>query len=247
MKSKNHHLFTVGNAKTVKSQKVGYLTLILHLMPSTANARKIDLCPFASNACRALCLVNSGRSEIFRTINKARLRKTEEFLSDREGFTLKLIQEIKHYQKVALRKGLKLAVRLNGTSDISWYKIKYAWMNLFEIFPKVQFYDYTKNPFIAYASEEIKNYDITFSWSGNNASNCHEFLGYGFNVAVPFAGLKRTEEVPKEYLRKEVIDGDKTDLRFLDKKGRIVGLRVKGSEQKKAESNFLVKVERKAS
>jgi hypothetical protein len=41
-----------------------------------------------------------------------------------------------------------------------------------------------------------------------------------------------------------VIDGDITDLRFLDKQHVVVGLRVKGIKQKKQINNFIIQIEK---
>jgi hypothetical protein len=53
-------------------------------------------------------------------------------------------------------------------------------------------------------------------------------------VAVVF------DKLPETYLGKPVIDGDVSDLRFLDPKGVIVGLKAKG-KAKKDSSGFVVK------
>ena len=243
IKAKNHNLFTVGNAKTQKGEKLGYLTLILHLSPSKRNAMGIDLCPYSSKGCRAACLVDSGRATIFQAINKARERKTNEFLADRRGFLEKLVQEINHYRKQATKKNLELVVRLNGTSDISWYKIRCPnGKNIFQSFPDLQFYDYTKNPDTVENSLEIPNYDITFSWSGENESECFEALKF-VNVAVPFQ-VKKSESLPDNFMGLPVFDGDTNDLRFKDPWHCIIGLRVKGNAQKKLTSSFLVTIDR---
>jgi len=59
-------------------------------------------------------------------------------------------------------------------------------------------------------------------------------LNKGGNVAVVFRG-----ELPKSYLGFPVVNGDDTDLRFLDPKGVIVGLVEKGLA-KKDQTGFVV-------
>ena len=54
------------------------------------------------------------------------------------------------------------------------------------------------------------------------------------NVAVVFR-----KELPATYLGRKVINGDETDLRFLDEKNVIVGLKAKG-KAKKDMSGFVV-------
>ena len=56
----------------------------------------------------------------------------------------------------------------------------------------------------------------------------------GMNVAVVFR-----KELPATYLGRKVINGDETDLRFLDEKNVIVGLKAKG-KAKKDTSGFVV-------
>ena len=56
----------------------------------------------------------------------------------------------------------------------------------------------------------------------------------GMNVAVVF------ESVPETYIGKTVVDGDDTDLRFLDPKGVVIGLKAKGRARKDT-SGFVVR------
>jgi hypothetical protein len=79
------------------------------------------------------------------------------------------------------------------------------------------------------------NYHLTFSRKENNQAMVELIAKMGGNVAVVFA-----DKLPATYLGKPVIDGDETDLRFLDGKGVIVGLKAKG-KAKKDESGFVVK------
>ena len=55
-----------------------------------------------------------------------------------------------------------------------------------------------------------------------------EMLDLGVNVAVPFATTDKT--LPATWLGREVINADKHDLRFLDKRGGSCGLKVKQSK-----------------
>ena len=59
-------------------------------------------------------------------------------------------------------------------------------------------------------------------------------LSIGINVAVVFRSV-----LPKTWKGFEVIDGDKTDTRFLDKSGVVVGLTAKG-KGKKDKTGFVV-------
>jgi hypothetical protein len=128
--------------------------------------------------------------------------------------------------KQAEKKGLTPAFRLNGTSDISWEKY-----GIIEEFPNVQFYDYTKvrNRKVSH----LKNYHLTFSKADGNDSDVEKVVSQGMNVAAVFT------KVPETYLGRKVINGDETDLRFLDEKNVIVGLKAKG-KAKKDTTGFVV-------
>ena len=58
------------------------------------------------------------------------------------------------------------------------------------------------------------------------------------NIAVVFS-TKRSGELPKTWKGRKVIDSDLHDLRLLDKKGVICGLRAKG-KARKDKSGFVV-------
>jgi hypothetical protein len=137
------------------------------------------------------------------------------------------------------------AIRLNGTSDISFEKFKIKdGKNIFELFPNVQFYDYTKNHLRFDRIKDLPNYHLTFSRSESNDVQSELLLNKGFNVAYVF------DNVPSEYKGFKVISGDETDLRFLDESNVIIGLKYKkmtgkGSGEKNANSkqgDFVIKV-----
>ena len=73
---------------------------------------------------------------------------------------------------------------------------------------------------------------MTFSRSGENDEDCLELLSNGVNVAVVFDRYMG-ESLPKTWRGYEVIDGDISDTRFLDKRGVVVGLHLKKSNKVK--------------
>ena len=153
------------NAKTSKNTEYGYLTGILYLAPYKLSG--VNLCPMAEKAgCVNGCLYTAGRG-VFNNVQQARLNRSKLFNSDQNAFMRQLVDEIGELSRKAKKLGIKAAVRLNGTSDIQWEKIKFKWFNkdqtIFDIFPNVQFYDYTKIP---NRSNLPDNYDLTFSYSG---------------------------------------------------------------------------------
>src|SRR5690349_2182943 len=110
-------LLTVENAKTIKGEKLGYLTGILYLAPANESG-VMNTCPKSSAGCRASCLFTAGRAAIFPPIIAARVRKTRWYAEDREGFKAQLRKDIAALVRRAKRERLKPAVRINGTSDL---------------------------------------------------------------------------------------------------------------------------------
>ncbi len=230
-------LLTVGNPKLLKGQAQGYLSSVLHLAPYTLSGK--NTCPKATPGCAAACLNTAGRGGIMKkgestnVIQQARIRKTKAFFENRTEFMSKLLKDINNTIKYAEKKGLTPVFRLNGTSDLAWEKYEILeGRNIFEMFPDVQFYDYTK--IVGRKVSHIKNYHLTFSNADGNINDVLKAKAAGMNIAVVFR-----KELPKQYLGMPVINGDETDLRFLDPKGVIVGLKAKG-KAKKDESGFVV-------
>ena len=236
-KSKN--LLSTNNSKTIKGEKLGYTTYIMYLAPHTQNSKGINLCSHASKGCAKACLFGSGAAR-FDAVQQGKTNKTEWFLDNRVEFLSQLDKEISKIEKrhdsmvddvVYKSNGDVLrhknyAIRLNGTSDLPFekYKIRDN-KNIFELYPNVQFYDYTKNH-IRFEKELPSNYHLTFSLSEDNKEKSFELLNKGYNVAMVF-GVKKESDLPTEYKGFNVINGDKSDLRFLDDKNIIVGLKYK--------------------
>jgi len=154
-------------------------------------------------------------------------------MARRPEFMAQLELEISAFIRKAEAKGYVPAIRLNGTSDIRWENVKVGGApNIFARFPNVQFYDYTKVP---NRPMDIPNYHLTFSLAESNESDALAELGRGLNVAIVF------DTVPAEYLGRRVIDGDESDLRFLDPAGAIVGLYAKG-DARRDRSGFVKRV-----
>lgn len=233
-------LLSVGNPKLMKGEKLGYLSFVLHLSP--ANVSGYETCPKRTAGCTAACLNTAGRGGMFKpggtnTIQEARKRKTRMFFEMRDVFMFELVRDIKNAIKQADKKGMIPVFRLNGTSDIAFEKYSVRrdgteYANIFEAFPEVQFYDYTKM-----RNRKVKhltNYHLTFSKADGNDMDVRLAAADGMNVAVVF------DKLPETYIGKTVVDGDDTDLRFLDPKGVVIGLKAKG-RAKKDTSGFVVK------
>lgn len=240
-------LLTTSNPKVAKGEKSGYLTAILHLAPASLSGRNV--CPHATDGCRAACLNTAGRGGIgldadgLNTIQVARIRRTRAWAADRETFMSRLVREIESHVKRAGKHGLRPAVRLNGTSDLPWERFKVTrngreYPHVMAAFPQVTFYDYTKFPIrLRPLVAGIPNYSLTFSLAESNDAHARAALDAGVNVAAVFDCGKR-EALPATYMGAPVVDGDTSDLRFLDPTGCIVGLRAKG-RAKRDRSGFV--------
>ena len=227
--TKTKSLLSGSNAKLEKGEKMGWLTLGLSLAPANLSGR--NFCPHASKGCTMACLYTSGHGR-FDGVKNARLERSRFFLSRRAEFLAQLIAEIRKGEKAAAKKGMKLAVRLNVMSDLPWHNL----IDMSE-FPNVQFYDYTPNikRALQWAAGELPaNYHVTFSRKEDNSGAVQLAVAAGVNVATVF------DAVPTEYAGRPVVDGDVSDLRFLDQRGVIVGLKAKG-DGKKDTSGFVIR------
>lgn len=236
--SKSKNLLTFNNAKTIKSLKYGMHTYIMYLAPFTQNSTGKNVCSHASAGCVEACLFGSGFGGMYTSVEIGRINKTNYFLAERQNFLNQLVREIQGKVKKHAKNKEGLCIRLNGTSDIAWEKFKVKDnKSLMELFPEVQFYDYTKN-YLRFDRVLPKNYHLTFSRSEKNDDKVDLLLSQGHNVAVVF------DELPEYYKGYKVINGDESDMRFNDEKNVIVGLKYKkltgkGANNKKAfESGF---------
>lgn len=231
------------SAKTEKGESVGYLTGILYLAPHTLSTVG-NVCPWAA-ACKTGCLNTSGRGA-FNSVQKARIAKTRLFFSDQKAFMEILYNDCKALIAKAKRAGLLPCIRLNGTSDLAFHRliVPSQGKTLMECFLGVPFYDYTKS--VKKAVDNAKglhsaNYTVVFSRDSKaNESECHQVLSAGGNVAVVFRNA-----LPPTFWYRPVLNGDATDLRFLDRRakagrsGYVVGLKAKGAAKRDV-SGFVV-------
>ena len=170
-------------------------------------------------------------------VSNARMAKTLAFLANRKEFASQLKADIAFVKRKASKTGMTPCIRLNGTSDLPWHNVEGIMQDNLD----VQFYDYTPNPFrmMEYLRGELPaNYHLTFSRKEDNDGWVETILDKGGNVAVVFSG-----SLPASYKGKPVINGDESDLRFLDGKNVVVGLKAKG-KGKKDLSGFVVQTQK---
>ena len=219
------------NPKIQKSNKLSdeYWSCILHLHPT--NTR---ICPYQIKAgCKDACLNTAGLAGVFPKVQESRKRKTDLFLNNRAEFMSLLVLDIIKFIEACKRKGKKPAIRLNGTSDIPYENIIVeGGQNIFEMFPQVQFYDYTKIP--TRKVKHIINYHLTWSYSEADDKYAQLFNKVKHNIAVVFHN-----KLPKTFRGRKVIDGDTHDMRFKDPHNVVVGLLAK-ADAKKEDNGFVI-------
>ena len=214
--------------KNIKKNRV--LSFPLNLEPASLSG--FNVCPKSSESCRKLCLHFSGIPFQFKGKQTARRKRTRAYFENRFWFLRLLKIEIDSAIRKAQKMGLDCGFRLNTTSDIIWESVRFdSGESVIEyIIRNGAFaYDYTKH------TKRLKNpnfpseYNLTFSWSGDNESEAIEAFENGLNIAIPMnsgkvSGLKKPEYFKLGKYRVPVFDGDASDFRPEDPKGVIVGL-----------------------
>jgi hypothetical protein len=250
MYKKPANLFNVdANPKTVKGQKLGYITAVLYMAPYKLSG--INLCAMAEIAgCIHACLNTAGNPAYAKTKETGRLNKARYFIENEIEFMQQMAREIFREYNKAINKGFNFMVRPNGTTDIRWENIAVTvddklsrkinkpvgiYKNIMALFPEIQFYDYTK---ISNRKDIPANYDITFSYSGilKYQPFVDQAIKNGLRVAVVF---RDKNKIPATFKGLPVVSGDDSDLRPLDPHGVIVALYAKG-KAKKDYSGFVV-------
>jgi hypothetical protein len=205
-----------GSAKLDKCQSVGVLARVLYFTPGI-------FCPGATTGCRASCLGHTSGRMQFQTHSEARDARAALFREQPQLFLRRLRAELTLLEIDALLLHLRPAVRLNGTSDLSWERLC---PELFADYPDVQFFDYTKlhKRMLDFLDSTFPaNYRLTFSVDEKNSDKAASVLNRGGTVAAVF-----WPELPETWWGFPVIDGDSHDARFLDPAGVVVGLKAKG-------------------
>lgn len=210
------------SAKTIKGEKIGYLTAICYLVPDQ------KLCPFAILAgCFEGCLKSAGRGA-FNSVQRARAAKTAFFYENQRAFMLSLAADIWSHMRRAEKLGLIPLVRPNGTSDIAFENILVNGKTIFQMFPDVQFYDYTKHPSRKLAGKTAGNYDLTFSFSALTPKPVSiKGLVNPDNKRTAVVFMKKAD-IPSTFRGWQVVDGDDTDVRHIEPEKVVVALYAKG-------------------
>ena len=223
-----------GYDKTIKEVGVSYLGAVAQsaklrhslyhkvstygIYLASADLSGFNVCP-NSEYCKDNCLNGSGHNMVNRlskkgTIDRSRTIKTRLLFANKEVFMRIMIHEIEKERKKAENNGTFFSIRLNCTSDINPIAFTLNGKNILEIFPDIQFYDYTKVLNRIALAKKYSNYDITWSIDGSekNREIGLELLKNGGRVAVVYG----ENDMPKTWYGYECCNGDETDYRPSD-------------------------------
>jgi hypothetical protein len=238
-----NRIYSMDNPKAIKAQGFGWLNAIHYLAPADL-AGVGNLCPAASEGCKALCLGwHSGQAGMAKgaelnSVRASRIAKARRFMTDRAAYLADMVRATELAERKGARMGLRLCVRLNGSTDIVWERIRVMrggveYPNMMAAFPSVQFTDYTKLA-SRFSRPLPANYCLTYSRTDGRDVDAVRVLDAGHNVAIVFSG-----ERPRQWCGVATIDGDAHDLRHLDPRGVVVALSPKGSKAKRDRSGFV--------
>ena len=225
------HLIGIQNAKTQAGEALGFLTGVMYLAPHALSG--FNVCASSSPDCRRDCLYSSGRGKL-PTTKDARLTRTRLYFEAREAFMQKLIYEIAALMALAFANGLRLAIRLNGTSDILWERVTAAHTaarhtSIMQEFPLVQFYDYTKHE----KRRAIPgNYHLTFSAQSHTLEKAFAFIAEGRAVCAVVSEATHArllEGATRSQSNMRFHDAASHDARFLDPPNSVGLLVPKGT------------------
>ena len=187
----------------------------------------VNVCPMASKGCALACLSRSGQSGM-PAQQRAQAVRTAFMLAYPRECGLIIGAELR---RAVIRHG-RVNMRLNTTSDIRWELIAPQMIETLSD-AGVRFYDYTAwTP-----SDRIESGHYSLTYSAKESVHTSDgylagILSNGGTVAVPFT-TSRGADLPTSWLGFPVIDGDKSDERYRDPRGVVVGLRAKGHEWKR--------------
>lgn len=231
-------LLTSNNPKMIKSLNLNVQTVGLSLAPAQMNG-EVNFCTSASKECLVDCLNLSGRGRM-NLAQKARKRKSLELIRNPRTFLRQLCFELIKARIKAVKSDLELVVRLNVLSDIRWELVKVDGVNtIFELFPEVTFYDYTKHDITKRIGSNFpSNYNLVFSYTGRNKMRAIKALEQGHSIAVVYNHKKIS--MPKSFMGYNTVSGDDHDLVFLHPKSTVLMLTAKGEALKAVNSPFVL-------
>jgi hypothetical protein len=208
-------------AKLEKSRKVYDIRVSgLHLTPGRWQGR--TMCGDATPGCLRGCLNTCGRGGM-NVVQRARQRKTSEFLADPWSFAANLMEELDSALVAARRRGVEQWFRLNLTSDVYWESY---------LLPQHlrHCYDYTKS----IERWQRQPYHLTYSWHENQWRSPLSLAREAKSARRPGVAVVVDPRLHAQLTRWRtfrgvpVVDGTLDDQRPYDPSGALVLLRPLG-------------------
>ena len=214
-----------GTSKKVKlGEGLGYSTVVMY--GSMASQSGINLCKNSTPECRKGCLGLSSGHLSFHQQTMA--LKMWCFYFYPELSKAKLLQELRNHKEDSDRKGYNALARLNGSTDIDFTRL-FDGQDTSKL-PKQ--YDYTKD-YERACRQIFSDYHLTYSIS-EDPESWDKAIALVKNGGTAAFVTERNKEKAKAFSAKiakwtglKVVDGDRHDLRFLDR-GSLVCLTAKG-------------------
>ncbi len=200
--------------------------IIRYLMAANRSGL-VNLCPHSTPECRAGCLGHTSGRLKYTVQQKAQYIRTAYLIHNPAFFHIVELKEVAAHARRVAKKGMKVAARLNGTSDIPYEDLKWYMACLARVGLGVMF-DYTADK--TRTRGWIHTADISYHLTHSTKEGDHPNTVKPGSYTV--VDVKKGEPLPTHYNGFTVFDGDSTDLRFLDPADRVTLGRSKGALKK---------------
>lgn len=172
--------------------------------------------------CQDVCVLTSGKGNL-PAVQRSRAARTDFLYRAPAAFAVVLADEVARAARIAGKHGSAWGMRLNAASDIPWESAA-PWVLSLITDNGGTVYDYTK----AWARPDVPGYTLVRSVdSRQDLARIAAVVNGGQNVAVVLP-IAKGAPVPPMWQGLPTVDGDVSDDRTADPKGRVIVLRAKG-------------------
>jgi hypothetical protein len=170
----------LANHKLASATVPSYGLTLFHASADLAGGERLNLCPWSTKACRAVCVVANGNGR-FASTQRGWMWRTDMFATHpTEAFTILAWELV-----TAERKHGRILFRPNINSDVSWHELV---PSLFDgvTLPGVTSYGYSKDPATLAGDGWLgAAYRVAYSWNERSKrDDVRAFLMRGGAVAV---------------------------------------------------------------
>jgi hypothetical protein len=230
----NPHLFTRQDesAKTAHNADVTDKAeqIVQYWLPHRLS-QIINVCPWSTKGCRATCLHASGQLRFHDT---AKFVRVELFVVDPFAYMVVMLTEIEQHARRVAKCGKVLVIRPNGTADAPWEMLLFLFDLVASLNLGATWFDYTKGILTTARRNRVPSplpnyYTVA---SATEATTPEAVADYPHNV-VAVVDVPRGKPLPETMWGRQVVDGDRHDLRPFDPQiAALVLVRAKGDARK---------------